>query len=896
MTRLRILLSRLAGLFRKGSLEYDLDDELRFHVEMETADNLRKGMTAGEARAAALRRFGDLAQVKETYRETYSLGQIEVLMQDVRYGIRMLRKHRGFALAAVLSLALGIGANTAVFSIVDALLLKPLPYPQPERLAVLWPRTPALGTRPEWFGPGQYMDLLTQNRSFDEMALSVGAVAQIVSSGGQVERISTLSASSSLFRMLGAKPLYGRLLLPEDDQPGNPAVAILSYEAWQRLFGSDPKIVGKAISVGEVRLNGNGPMRNLYAVAGVLSPRFLLNQQVSPTVADMGRIDVFLPLAYRADVWKSRYSKKYDVIARLKPGVTIGQAQADVSAIANGIREKDQRDPTFTIGVIPLLDQVVGSVRRPLLVLLGAVILVLLIACASVANLLLARAKGRRNEVALRMALGAGRSRLARQLLTESLLLSVVGGAAGLAIAWFSIYLVRKLHPGNLPLEELIRVDHGVLAFTFGISILTGIVFGLAPALRAAKVDLNSALKSGGASQGEGGFRTFRHRLRSLLVISELAFSVMLLIGAGLMMRSFVRLQSVFPGYNADHVITMRVDTFGAPPGSYNIQQLVQAISSLPGVQAVGSTTLLPLTPGDYEMWPVRAEDFPPQYQQTELRSASADYFRVMGIPLLKGRLYSDHETGPVAVVDEKFAQHFWPGADPIGKHFWQENFASGHPAASWKEAQGAITVIGVVAAVKQYGLDADTRMALYFNGSGNYWVVRTTSDPAMGESAILRTFHALAPGVVVDEVRTMQDRLNESLAPRRFSASMLGAFAMFALLLAAVGVYGVISYLVAQNTHELGVRIALGAQRGSIIGMVVRQGMELAVVGILAGVAGALALTRVMSSLLFGVSATDVLTFSLVPLILAAIALLASYLPARHAAQMDPMSALRSE
>jgi predicted permease len=596
-------------------------------------------------------------------------------------------------------------------------------------------------------------------------------------------------------------------------------------------------------------------------------------------------MEIFLPLPLDAFVGNRRGDESYNVMGRLKPSVTMSQAQADISVIAARIREKDKKDNSFTISVVPLLDQVVGNVRRALLVLLGAVTLVLLIACTNVANLLLSRAAGRQKEVALRAALGAGRQRLMRQLLTESVVLALIGGAAGLLIAEWGLYVIRKVNPGNIPRLDVIGIDSGVLAFTFGLSVLTGIVFGLAPALRAGNVDLNCALKAGGRStQNDGGIQSSRRSLRSLLVVSELAFSLMLLIGAGLLVRSFVHLQRVPPGFNPDHVISMRV---GA---SNRFRELGPRIASVPGVKTLGEVSAPPFTSSGG--WGgITVEGFRPQPGQglqVDKRNATTDYFHTMEIPLLRGRFFAEHDTEPnappVALIDEKFAHRFWPNDDPIGKHLWQ------NPARP-------ITIVGVVGVVKQYGLDIDGRVAMYSPTAGSgYLMVRASSDPAATTRAIVQEIRAFDPAVLVFDIRTMQDRMNDSLARQRFSTMVLGAFAVFALILAAIGVYGVMSYLVTQSTHEIGVRIALGAQAGSIIRRVLRHGMELMGAGIAAGLLGAAALTRVMASLLFGVSATDTGTFSVVTLILVVVAFLATYLPALRATRVDPVVALREE
>jgi predicted permease len=816
------------------------------------------------------------------------------MLSDIRYALRGFARSPLFALVAILSLAIGIGANSAIFSVVNALLLRPLPYPDPDRLAVMWLRSPGVNIPQDWPSPGQYIDIQNENHSFEETSISQGRSATLTGTD-QPERVEVLRTSSTLFHMLGAKPLYGRLLVPEEDKPGRAAVVILSYNLWKRLFNSDPNVVGRTITLNGAG-GGTGDLKNQFIVAGILTRDFLLNDEIMPTVASIRQMDAFLPLPLGADAVTRRGDENYNLMGRLKPGVSMAQAQADIAVIASRIREKDKRDKTFTISVVPLLDQVVGDVRRALLVLLGSVALVLLIACANVANLLLSRATGRQKEVAIRTALGAGWGRLVRQLLTESILLSLAGGAAGLLIAQWSLYISRTVNPGNIPRLEVIGIDFRVLVFTFAISILTGAVFGLAPALRSVNVDLNSALKSGGRStQGDGGFSFARHRLRSFLVVSELAFSLLLLIGAGLLIRSFVRLQSVSPGFNADHVISLRL---GAAARRFQnreeaIQfgrQLFQKLSSVPGVGAVGAVSALPFT-SSVSWGGVNVEGFTPQpgqELQVDQRNATTDYFRAMEIPLLKGRYFTEHDSETnaqsVCVIDTKFADRFWPHENPIGKHI---SFDPKKP----------VTIVGVIGAVKQYGLDIDGRMAVYVPSiGGGYVVARTTSDPAAIAPIMVREIHALEASVPVYEIRTMQDRMHDSMARQRFAAIMLGAFSVFALVLAAIGVYGVMSYLVTQSRHDIGLRIALGAQRNSILWLVVRQGMELAGAGIILGLIGAIALTRVMASLLFGISALDVATFSTVPIILAVIALIATYVPAWRATEVDPMMVLREE
>jgi len=809
-------------------------------------------------------------------------------LQDFRYALRALRHNMALTLVIVASLAIGIGANSAIFSVVDALLLRPLPYPHADRLAAVWLHSPGIGILRDWPSPGQYIDIQNENHSFEMMALAQSR-SFTLTGRDQPVRVDAMRGQSSLLRMLGARAHLGRLLLPEEDKPGKPAVAILSDGLWKRLFDSDPGIVGKAIT-----LNGNP-----FIVAGVLERGFMLNSEVMPSEGPMDKMDLFLPLPLGADAANRRGDENYNILVRRKPGVSLKQAQADLDVIANRIRIKDKRDRTYGMDVVGLQEQVVGDVRRALLVLLGSVTLVLLIACANVANLLLTRASGRQKEVAIRTALGAGWRRIVRQLFTESMLLALLGGLAGLGIAQGSLYIVRTMNPGNIPRLDDIEINTTVLMFTFGVSLVTGVLFGLAPAWRAVHVDLNTSLKAGGRSgQSDGGLHVARHRLRGLLVVSELALSLMLLIGAGLLIRSFVRLQGVPPGFNADHVLTAEVAATGPKYREDKAtirfyREIESRVSRLPGVSAEGVVDVLPLT-GAVGWGGINIEGYTPppgQELQVDIRTASADYFHTMEIPLRRGRFFSEHDTPDkptVVVIEERFADRFWPREDPIGKHLWFD------PKKSF-------TIVGVVGSVKQYGLDVNGKIAVYFAQEQQadnqmYLVARAAGDPAQLSGAVVREIHAVDPDVPVFGIRTMQDRLYASLARQRFASTMLGAFAAFALLLAAVGIYGVMSYLVAQSTHDIGVRVALGARPGDIVGLVVRQGMALAAFGIAIGLAAAVALTRVMSSLLFGVGARDAITFGTVALVLAGAAFAATVIPARRATGVDPMVALREE
>ena len=809
-------------------------------------------------------------------------------LQDVKYAIRVLRKNLLLTTVIVASLAIGIGATSAVFSVVDALLLHPLPYPESSRLVAVWLHSPAIGIFRDWPSPGEFMDLQTQNSSFDAMALSQSRTL-ILTGRDQPERVNVLSTQAAGLEMFGAHPVIGRTLLPEDDKPGSASVAILTYRLWQRLFSSDPGIVGKTIV-----LNGTP-----HVVAGVLQSGFLLDSEVMPSEGPMDKMDIILPLQLDAKAWARRGDENYNIVARLKPSVTMQQAQADVAVIAARIREKDKRGSSFGMHVVGLEEQVVGDVRRSLLVLMGSVSLVLLITCANVASLLLARAARREKEIAIRMALGAGWHRLARQLLTESTLLGLLGGAAGLLVAWLSILAVHILNPGNIPRLDDIEINGSVLAFAFVVAILTGILFGLAPVIRAIKTDLNTSLKVGGrGGQTDGGLYMKRHRLRGLLIVSELTLSLMLLIGAGLLIRSFIRLQDVQPGFGTKNIISMQIAAsdpkYRDPKAAANLSRDIDMrVSHLPGVQAEGEANVLPLT-GAVGWGKIGVEGYNPppgQELQVDMRVASADYFRAIEIPRVRGRFFGEEDTvdsQPVIIIDEKFAERFWPNGDPIERHLWFD-------------PKKPFTIVGVVGVVKQYGLDTEGKIAIYFPQSQNadrsmFLVARTASDAEAISSSIVSAIHAVDPGIAVYGIQTMQQRLYHSLARQRFASTMLGAFAIFALLLAAVGLYGVLSHLVSQSTHDIGVMVTLGAEPAHIVRLVMQQGMALVFLGIAAGIAGALALSRVMSGLLFGISARDFTTFFSVPMILGLIAFAASIIPAWRASRVDPVIALREE
>jgi predicted permease len=883
------LLYRLRALIHRREMDAEVDDELRDHLERETEKYRRAGFTPNEAVRRAHLALGGSEQVKQQSRDSRGTKFVEDLFQDLRYAMRSVAKTPGLTALIVLSLAIGIGANTAIFSITSTLLLKPLPYPAPDRLAILWLRSPGIGVPQDWPSPGQYDDIVTQNHVFEDTALALGDTFTLTQRT-KAMKVDGIRATSSLLPMLGAKPMLGRIFLPEEDQPGKPETVVLTYGFWQREFASDPNIVGRAIT-----LDGHP-----HTVVGVLSRGFRLNHEVIPTVAGTDKPDIFMPPPDEAKHPNNYGSENYNILARLKPGVTMKQAQSDIDVIAARLRREKHRDRSFTISVVPLMEQVVGNVRTAVLILFGAVALVLLIACTNVANLLLSRAAVRQREIAIRAALGAGRVRVVRQLLTESISLSLMGGVAGLTISALSIFIARKMHPGNIPRLEELSMDFRVLGFTLAISILTGVVFGLAPALRAARVDLTANLKAGGKGSLSGGLSIRHDKVRGALVIAELAISLPLLVGAGLLVRSFMRLANVPPGFNPQHVVSMNVGAYGPqfkdPTTRVQFyQELAERINHLPGVTATGAISALPLTSA-INWGNMHIEGYVPPPNEPELlvdrRSATPPYFNAMQIPLIRGRTFAETDTDkmpPVAIIDQKMADRFWPHGDAIGKRIRRSD------DSPW------ITIIGVVGVVKEYGLDTDTRMVVYYphaqtrNGT-MYVIARTASDPASTTAAIIHLVNAINPGVPVYDVATMEQRVQDSMARQRFAMTMLGGFAGFAMILAAIGIYGVMSFLVTQGTADIAIRMALGARRASILALVFQQGVRLAFVGIIVGLVGALGLTRMMSSLLFGVTPTDPFTFFSVLALLLSVALCACLLPAGRAMRIDPMVALRTE
>jgi putative ABC transport system permease protein len=816
---------------------------------------------------------------------------METLRQDLSYGFRTLFKNPGFTAVAVLSLAIGIGANSAIFSVINALLLRPLPYQDADRLAILWQRSPGLNVAQDWFSPGQCLDVKAENQVFEQVAVTIGASFNLTGQGGP-EHVDGARVTSSLFPLLGAKAALGRVLLPEEDSPGKPATVILSHGFWRRRFGGDPQVIGKTLV-----LSGSS-----FEIVGVMQPGFSLTKEVMLTVNAIERADVLLPLPMSEGARTNRGNEDFNIFAKLKPGVSLAQAQADMDVIAGRMKQRyPENYPAhggLTISVVPLLKQVVGEIDLALYVLLATVGFVLLIACANVANLLLARATVRQKEIAIRAAVGASRARIARQLLTESALLALTGGMLGMVIALGAVEALRAFGPENIPRLNEIGVDGRVVAFTFFISMLTGIVFGLAPALRASRVDLNETLKEGGrgADRGHG-----RHMTRKLLVVFEVALSLIVLICAGLLIRSYRRVVNAHPGFDSRNVHAMRLSLPGArysTPESIVgfFRQVGERLERTPGVESVGTSYSLPMSAVAFAWEPITIEGYaPPTAQDTiisNVRIINPGYFDVMRIPLKLGRYFTGQDikgAQETVIVNEALAERFWPNEYPIGKRLQRGE------SGPWR------TVVGVISDTKEYSAEKEPPIAVYYPAEqviarNMYLVIRTTSDPVPMTAAIVKEIQAVDPEMPVYDVGSMDQRLYGSLARQRFSMFLLGVFALIALILAAIGVYGVMAYSVSQRTHEIGVRIALGARPDAILRLVIRQALILAAMGIAIGLVGAFALTRVMSSLLFGVSATDLLTFVITSLLLGSIALMASYIPARRAAKVDPIAALQHE
>lgn len=796
------------------------------------------------------------------------------LRQDLKYAARLLLKKPGFTAVVVLTLALSISASTVVFSVVNALLLRSLPYSKPDQLVMLWGVFKS--NNKAYASAANFREWQAQNKSFQSLA-AYDMLRYNLTGRSRPEAVEVGLVSANMFSLLGVQPAQGRSFQPEEEQPANNHVAVISDGLWQRHFGADAAL-GKPLL-----LDGES-----YTVVGIMPPGFSFPD----------KIDLWIPLTFLPEELADRGYNHLGVVGRLKPGVDLRQAQSEMGAMAKTQAEQYPNENAGRgLGLVTLQDSLVGDIRMALLILIGSVAFVLLIACANIANLLLARSSTRQKDIALRIALGAGRRRLIQQLLTESLLLSLLGGLVGLIFAYGGIRILTTVGPDNIPRLSEVAIDGRVLAFTLAVSVLTGIIFGLVPALQTTKTDLNESLKEGQRSSGGG---SGKKSVRSWLVVTEMALGLILLIGAGLLIQSFQRLWQVEPGFNPHNVLTMSVSL--SPP-KYNSRvdvanfskRLLQQLQSTPGVQAAGVVNQLPFSGRNLGLnFTVVGH---PQLRPEDAASAnyrliSPNYLRALGIPLIRGRDFNEHdtnETPPIALINETLAKRYFPGEDPIGKQLNIEG------------QKAPREIVGIIGDVKQIKLDSEVKSEIYvpflqFPLASMSIVVRANTDPSSITSAVLSQIAVVDKDQPVFRVKTMDQYLSESMAQRRFSTILLGTFAALALTLAAIGIYGVLNYLVTQRTHEIGIRMALGAKQRDILKLVVGHGMLLSLLGIVIGIAAALFLTRIMSSLLYGVSATDPWTYIALSLVLAGVALLACIIPARRASKVDPLIALRYE
>lgn len=883
MAALRVAISRFWGLFRKPRFERELDEEVRTHLELLADEHVRKGMAPAEAREAARREFGGVAQTKEKYRDQRGIPWIETIVQDVRYGLRQLRHNPGFTAVAVIALALGIGANTAIFSAVDAELLHPFAFKHLSRIVMVWESAPRQHIDHASAAPANFLDWEHQNKTFSQLAAEHDWAATLTGHG-YAERLEGYQVTADFFPLLGIAPQLGRAIGASDFHPGRESVVVFSHGFWKRHLGADRSILGKT-----VLLNGRK-----YTVIGIMPESFSF-----PPGAD-----VWSPLNLTGAASTDRTNHYLRVLGRLKPGVSIEQVQADLATLAARLsRAYPQTNADHTVQVESLLQEFAGDARPFLIMLLGAAAFVLLLACANVMNLQLARAAGRQKEIAVRLALGGSRWRITRQLLVETLMLAIAGGAAGALLASWGIHLALRAVPPNIIAHVAglrhLHVDFTALAFTLGAAIAAGILAGLVPARRAAHPDLNEALKEGSRSSSTG---PAHQRLRSTLVVVEIALALVLLTGAGLMVSGFRRLSNQNQGFDPKNVLAFSIALpTSTYPGKTQIwefyQEAVERLRDLPGVQSAGVVTSLPDGQGGWDRTQYRAENQPAlkpgQMRLTVFDDVTPGFFRALHIPLIKGRLFNSQdgpEAPPVVVINQTLARLIYPGEAAVGRRI-----QLGTDHEPWR------TIVGVVGDTKQSPFDTHIAPTAYNPFSQlpvtqSWMVVRTFGDPLALASSVRRTIQNIDASVPTSDMETLESAISGDVSGVASAARMMMAFGLIAVVLAAAGIFGLIAYSVAQRTHEIGVRVALGARPGDIRRLVLGQGLRLALAGIAIGLLCAFALARLMRGALLGVVRVDPLLFAGIAVLLALIALLASCLPARRAARVDPMVALRHE
>ncbi|MGA8598350.1 MAG: ABC transporter permease [Bryobacteraceae bacterium] len=875
---------RLRSLLSRKKIEQELDEELRYHLERQIDAGLAAGMTREQARYAALQSIKDLEQRKEECRDMRKVHIIETLFHDVRYGLRTLRKSPGFTSAALLTLALGIGATTAIFSVVYAVLLRPLPYKDPSRLIVLNETTPKVGTVSVSYL--NFLDWRAQSRAFSEMAAVHGGGFNLAGIT-QPENISGLAVSSNFLSMLGVHPFLGRAFDPSEEKAGTAPVVLLSYSLWQSHFGGDRSVIGRVIT-----LDGRG-----FTVVGVLPSDFRWIEKT----------DVLEPIGVWAgnDPDSRARGARGEMVAvgRLRPGMTFEQARAEMEAIAARLaRQFPAANDQFGVALRPVREIFVSEIRPAILVAWGAAIFVLLIACANVANLFLVRGAGRTKEIALRMAIGASRSRIICQTLAESFLLAFLGGILGLALAFGGIRGISKLIPVDSLAGASVNLNSPVLLFAAAVAVLSALIFGIAPAIDATRTDAHSELKEGGRTTTSSAKK---NRWRGGLVVTEIALALILLTGAGLMMKSLYRLLSVDPGFRPDRVLTMemslRTSQYYKDAAILNFwQQVLDRVRVLPGVESAALGTLIPMT-NDHDRGDITIEGMalpkPGSFPHPDIHIVSTGYVTTLGVELLSGRAFTDadNDNAPrVAMINAMVAEHFFRNENPLGKRFMFGRLSE-NKAPRW------ITIVGVVGDTKLYGLANPARLEVYVpfrQGPSGYMnlIVKTRTDPGALTSAIRRVIASIDKDQPVFGIATMNQLVADSVSTQRMTLILLGLFSALALVLATIGIYGVISYSLAERTHEIGIRIALGAQPTDVLRMILAQGARTVAIGVIIGIVASLGLTRLMTKLLFSVSPLDPATFAAVAIVLALIAMLACYIPARRVLSVDPMVALRYE